>query len=87
MAVNAKAMPRRGVFFTITAILIIAFLIAYLRIGTTAKTPETADEEVAHMRVSVMDNYIETFDQHATASLQSAGYHTLQNLSARVPTL
>jgi hypothetical protein len=75
---------RKGVFFTIMTLIILTFAIAYYKIGGTAQLPESVDTEVARVRVTVMSNYIDTFEQHATASLRTAGYFTLQNLSARI---
>ncbi len=81
MAVN-----RRGVFFTIMALLVLAFILASESTRVTPITTTLADTSAARVRAVSMDNYLSAFEQHAAASMATAGYFTLQNLSGRVRT-
>jgi hypothetical protein len=78
------ALNRKGVFFTIMALLLIAFLIATQQSHLTAITATKVDTTAAHARATVMNNYADAFETQAANSLALAGYFTLQNLSSRI---
>lgn len=75
---------RRGVVFTLMAILVVAFLIASQRVSEGASSLPQQEVESARSRVAMMDSYLETFERQAAASLATAGYFALQNASRKV---
>lgn len=75
---------RKGVFFTIMALLVITFLLTTERVAVTPLTVNLADTMAAQSRVTVMNSYADTFETQASNSLATAGYFTLQNLSVEV---
>ena len=80
------AMNKRGVFFTIMALLLVSFLFTSQKVSTNPYSRSDTDNVAARTRITVLDSYIDTFDSQAENSLATAGYFTLQNLSARVRT-
>lgn len=77
-------MRKRGIFFTIMALLVVAFLLTYQHLTVGSTTPESADSAAARSRIVTMNDYASTFESYAGQSLASAGYLTLQNLSAQI---
>jgi hypothetical protein len=75
---------RKGVFFTLMAILVVTFLLIYQQQGTTAQRIIQTETSSTIMRVSVMDRYVSTFEQHAAQSLRIATYVALQNRSREI---
>lgn len=78
------AMNRKGVFFTIMALLIIAFLLTSESLISTPLTASLADTSAANSRVTVMNSFIDTFESQASSSLATAGYFALQNISSGI---
>lgn len=78
------AMNRRGIFFTVMAILILAFLITYQHITLKPSTAAGMNSIAARSRVITMNDYASAFENYASQSLATAGYLSLQNLSAQV---
>jgi hypothetical protein len=75
------AMSRKGVFFTVMSLLVVAFLLASQKMTTDQYTVTKADSDAARTRIGVLNVYITTFEQHAQNSLAMAGYYSLQNRS------
>ncbi len=79
MAVN----DRRGVVFTLVALILVAYLLASDRVSDRFTT-DSANAAVAQTRVAVLDSYLVSFEEHASASLATAGYLALSNMSDSV---
>jgi hypothetical protein len=77
---------RRGVFFTIIALLVVGMILAVFRGGDVEQTLYQQDTAASRTRVSVMNTYVGTFERHAAQSLATAGYFALENLSMKVKT-
>jgi hypothetical protein len=76
-------MNRRGIFFTVIALLVIAFLITYQQLSFPAPTAGGTDT-AARSRVITMNDYAGAFETYALQSLSTSGYLALQNLSAQI---
>jgi hypothetical protein len=75
---------KKGVFFTVMSLLVVAFLLTSQKIGTEKYSPTKADTDAAHIRIVLLNRYIDTFEQQAGNSLSVAGYYSMRNISARV---
>lgn len=75
---------RKGVFFTIMALLIVAFLLTSERLISTPLTASFADTSAAASRITVMNGFMSTFESQVSSSLATAGYFALQNTSAGI---
>jgi hypothetical protein len=78
------AVGKRGVFFTLIAIITVVFVITTYSLSSQKLTTSSIDTEASRVRISVLNNYIETFERQAGNSLRTAGYLSLQNLSDRI---
>lgn len=79
-----KGIGRKGVVFTLIAIVLAVFLLATSELLDPPESAIAQDTRAAQSRVAVMSAYSTTFEQHAHDTLATAGYFTLQNMSARV---
>jgi hypothetical protein len=78
-------MMKKGIFFTVIALLVLAFLITYQHL--TFNPPLSAGTDpAARSRVITMNDYAAAFETYAAQSLAAAGYLSLQNLSAQIRT-
>ena len=82
MAVTART--RAGVIFTILAMVLVAYLLSSERLAQDRLAQTASQTAIAQTRVDVIDAYLDTFEQATSASLQTAGYLALANLSASV---
>jgi len=80
------AISKKGVFFTLMAIVIIAFIVISEKTINSASSVSLTQTEAANTRLNVLNTFVGTFEQHATRGLQVAGYIALQNLSIQVQT-
>lgn len=78
------AVGKRGIVFTLMAIIIVAFLITSEQALRPQVSSLEQDTQVAQTRTSLMHAYSRTFEQHAGQSLRTAGYFALDNMSEKV---
>ncbi len=78
------ARTRSGVIFTILAMVLVAYLLSSERLAQDRLVQTASQTAIAQTRVDVIDAYLDTFEQATIASLQTAGYLALSNLSASV---
>ena len=81
MAVTSS---RGGVVFTLVALVLVAYLLASERVVQNSAADAAAQAAIARTRVGVLDAYLVSFEEHASASLGAAGYLALSNLSGSV---
>lgn len=80
----AVILARRGVLFTIMAIVIVAMLFSLNRASTPLFTATAADTLAAQSRVSAMDAYLITLEEYTQQVLSTAGYFALENSSKKI---
>lgn len=78
------AVGRKGIVFTLMAIVVIAFIFASSSVVEKPETRAEIETESARTRVAMMNSYLDTLEAHAAASLATAGYFTLKNMSKKV---
>ena len=83
MAVKTPKMlgNKKGIFFTIMAIIVVAFLFSSELLITRPATVEQSETSSARTRIAIMDNYLDSFEAYAGTALRTSGYFVLQNLS------
>ncbi|MDD9953821.1 MAG: hypothetical protein OXR66_05795 [Candidatus Woesearchaeota archaeon] len=77
-------MAVRGAVFTLMAIVVAAFILSSERLATGTFTMTKAEADAAATRVSIVNVFVDTFEEHATNVLGTAGYFALKNISKKI---
>lgn len=77
-------MNRRGVVFTLIALVLAAFLLSAQYPGEGALSTAAAETLAAQSRVTALNAYLSTFESHAADSLGTSGYFALRSISVNV---